>query len=216
MVNSKNIIAGLGVVAGLGVAMLPLTSYATTATEATGSEGLTQTVRAEVAEVFTIKVESNNDFGANAVDDGLALGTERTNTDLVHTITVTGNVYGGYDLKMGAVHSVLGTDLLFVKAAAQNFGTANRYDTNVKIATGTTIDGTVSNWGYKKTAANSDTYGNTWTAVPGSLTSIGENANSANAKFNDVYKVNFGIAASENQPAGVYEGQVTYSATSKI
>ena len=217
MVNSKKLIAGLGVVAGLGVAMLPLTSYATVdAGEATGSEGLSQAIRATVAQVFSIKVESNVDIASNNTT-AVALGDARLSTELIHTVQVVGNVYGGYDLTMNANHEVFGTDLLFVKASGQEFGTAARYDSNVKISTGTDIDNSHSNWAFKKADkpdSGDPTYGN-WTAIA-ATNNLKSNVNENNGKFDDTVLVNFGISANENQPAGTYEGQVVYKATSKI
>ncbi|MBQ7802750.1 hypothetical protein IJ380_02735 [Candidatus Saccharibacteria bacterium] len=219
MVNSKKLIAGLGVVAGLGVAMLPLTSYAVDATEvASGSDGLTHVVRATVASVFTIKVNSNMDIQENNTT-AVALGDTRLNTSaLKHTIQVVGNVYGGYDLTMSPASEVLGTDLLFVKDSSKTFGTTDRYDANVKIATGTDIDGSHSNWAFKKAektqAGAEGTYGD-WTAIAAN-TNLKSNLNTENGKFDDTVYVQFGISAAEGQPAGTYEGQVVYKATSKI
>lgn len=214
MVNSKKLIAGLGVVAGLGVAMLPLTSYATEASEASGSAGLNQVVRAQVAQVFTIKVESNKTITA-ANSEALAISSSTNpNTELQHTITVTGNVYGGYELKLGAVDT---TDLRFVRDSSKDFWVSDRYDSSVKIPTGTSIDGSTSAWGYKATntatSGTPDYTGKSWTALSTTPAKIGENT--ANS-FDDKTYVNYGISASESQAAGVYEGKVVYSAVSKI
>ena len=216
MVNSKKLIAGLGVVAGLGVAMLPLTSYATDAAGSTPSTdtGATQTIRAEVAPTFTLTVTSNKAIAAaKATDDALAItAASGINEELIHTVKVTGNIYGGYVLKMGALDS---TDLKFVKDVSQDFGNANRYDSTVKIPTGTTVAKGTSAWGYKK-KINEGSYDSAYNALTlsSAATELYVNENTANSKFDDTVLVQFGISVDENQPAGVYEGQVVYTATS--
>lgn len=212
MVNSKNIIAGLGVVAGLGVAMLPLTSYAA------DEQSVSHMVRATVDEVFTLTVESNKDLDGTDVSKTLSISKDSADTSLEHTVTVAGNLYKGYDLTLSSVDS--NTDLKFVKDATAALDSADRYDTNTKIPTGATVKAGTSAWGYK-TKEGSDSYPSgdtTWTTIKAatSADTLKSNSNASHASFNDIVNVSYGVSASATQAAGVYEAQVIYKATPKI
>lgn len=218
MVKSKNIIAGLGVVAGLGVAMLPLGAFA--AQEGTDSK----VIRATVAEEFILTVTSSDTTMTETGAGTVALTRGGTAVDtLTHTVNVNGNLYKGYDLYMYG-SGVSATDLVFVADSSKDFGAADRYSTATKISTGTTLSGNTSAWAYKKTEATSGTpaapdySGVDWTTIKAeaSKDKLKENANSGHVSFNDTVYVNFGIFAASNQAAGVYEGQVTYKATPKV
>lgn len=209
MVKSKNIIAGLGVVAGLGMALLPLGAFATV-----DGGPKSEVIRATVAEEFTLTVARPEDYstmtetGAGTVS--LNRGTS-ANTTLIHTVNVNGNLYNGYDLTMYGT-----TDLLRVVDASKDFGANDRYDSNTKIATGTTLSGSTSAWGYKKNVNNGG-YDESYSTIKAqsSADTLYSNVNTSHVSFNDTVLVNFGIYAAENQAAGVYEGTVTYKATPK-
>lgn len=212
MVKSKNIIAGLGVVAGLGVAMLPLGAFA--ADPQTKSE----VIRATVAEEFVLTVTSS-DLNMTPTGTGTVSLTRggTANNGLTHTVNVKGNLYKGYDLVMyGSGFGANAADLVFVKDSSKDFGSADRYDTSTKISTGDTLSGDTSAWGYKKSETQGSFEGN-WTTIKGSdaADNLKSNENTAHTSFNDTVYVNFGIYAAENQAAGAYEGQVTYKATPK-
>lgn len=209
MVKSKNIIAGLGVVAGLGMALLPLGAFA--ANEQTG----TQVVRATVGEVFELTVTSNKTDMTKTGTGTLAVTPKGSaNAELTHTVNVKGNLYKGYDLKLSSVDS--STDLKFVKDDSQDFGAAARYDTSTKIATGTTLSGDVSAWAYKKSETSGSFTGD-WTTIKAvaSPDTLKSNENAGHASFDDTVYVNYGVYAAENQAAGVYEAEVIYKATPK-
>lgn len=210
MVKSKNIIAGLGVVAGLGMALLPLGAFAEDpALTRTNS----QVVRATVAEEFTLTVTSSDttmtETGAGTVS--LTRGGS-ADTTLIHTVNVNGNLYKGYDLTMYGT-----TDLLRVVDASKDFGANDRYDSSTKIATGTTLSGNTSAWGYKKNVNNGG-YDESYNTIKAqsSADTLYSNANASHVSFNDTVLVNFGIYAASNQAAGIYEGTVTYKATPKV
>ena len=214
MVKSKNIIAGLGVVAGLGMALLPLGAFAAQ------EQPNTQVIRATVGEVFSLEVSSTVPM-TTANDGGTISVTPKgtANEQIVHTVNVKGNLYKGYDLTMSSVDS--STALKFVVKDDEEFGNANRYDANTKIATGTTLSGETSAWAYKKgeKAANAEdpTYGS-WTTIKalGSADNLKSNPNTNHVNFDDTVYVNYGVYAAENQAAGVYEAQVIYKATPKV
>ena len=208
MVNSKKVIASLGVVAGLGASLLPLTTYAADPQE------VNHVVRTPVAEGFTLTVTSNTEIEE---DNTTSLDVDKAtvNTTLVHTANVKGNLYGGYNLKLSSASA--STDLVFVKDSSKDFGTAARYNTDIKIPTGTTIAAGTSAWGYKYSETAGSYTGN-WNTIKasGSGDTLKTNTNSSNGSFDDTVYVNFGISASEDQVAGMYEGEVKYVATPEI
>ena len=211
MVNSKNIIAGLGVVAGLGVAMLPLTSYAA------DEQAVSHMVRATVNEVFTLTVESNEDLDGIDVSKTLSISKDSADTSLEHTITVAGNLYKGYDLTLGSASA--NTDLKFVKDATAALDSADRYDTNTKIPTGSTVKAGTSAWGYKVKESGSYPSGDSnWVTIKAaaSADNLKSNSNTGHTSFSDTVNVSYGVSASATQAAGVYEAQVTYKATPKV
>ncbi|MBR3257263.1 hypothetical protein IKG02_03185 [Candidatus Saccharibacteria bacterium] len=208
MVNSKQVIASLGVVAGLGASLMPLTTYAADPQE------VTHVVRTTVAEVFTLTVDSNTEIEK---DNTTSLDVDKAtvNTTLVHTANVKGNLYGGYNLKLSSASA--STDLVFVKDSSKAFGNADRYDTNIKIPTGTGVAAGTSAWAYKSSETAGSFTGD-WTTIKasGSGDTLKTNTNASNGSFDDKVYVNFGISASESQIAGMYEGEVKYVATPQI
>ncbi|MBQ6396345.1 hypothetical protein IJH89_02035 [Candidatus Saccharibacteria bacterium] len=209
MVNSKNIIAGLGVVAGLGVAMLPLTTHAA------DPQDETLTVRATVGEIFELSVTSSEDLEGIDTTKTLEVTKDSVNTTLIHTANVKGNLYKGYDLTLSSVSA--NTDLKFVKDATKAIDSADRYDTATKISTGTSVAAGTSAWGYKKSETAGSFSGNYVTIKPlANPDTLKSNENSSHASFDDTVYVNYGVSTSEDQAAGVYEAQVIYKATPKI
>ena len=206
MVKSKNIIAGLGVVAGLGMALLPLGAFA--ADEQTNS----QVIRARVAEEFILTVTPSTTIAADkAVADALSVPKGGINETLTHDVEVKGNLYKGYDLTVAAVDT---TDLRFVKDATKDFWSADRYNDSVKIPTGTGVAEGTSAWGYKKSeTANSFT--GDYIALTTNDANLKTNANPM-ASFDDHVYLQYGISVADTQAAGVYEGKVIYKATPKI
>ena len=201
MVNSKKVIAGLGVVAGLGVAMLPLTSYA----ETTG----TQTVRATVEEVLAITVENNKSIAADN-DNAVAMDQNDLDTTLLHTINVTGNIYNGYTLNLKANDSA---DLRLVTSAAS--AASKTYSDSVKIPALTTpgaLEAGTAGWGYKFSDTTTFSSEN-WTGVTTAGADIKNFTNTDHAAFNNNHYVSYGIATDDDQGAGTYETTVTYTVT---
>lgn len=160
MLNSKKLLAGLGAVAGLGVAMMPLASVS--AVDVT-SDTPTGVIRAKIGETLSLTVaESYTDDSNDAVYNGhfVTIGENGKNEELKHTITVKGSTINDYKLTMIGYDGV--TTLRRVVDTTQEVGAAARYDSNT-IATGTSIDGETSNWAYKYSADDS-TYGD-YTAI---------------------------------------------------
>lgn len=226
MVKSKNIIAGLGVVAGLGMALLPLGAFA-----AETANNPSRTVRGVVGDVISIELTNDNKEKTDTSGAKLSvvdLEPGKLNADLVHTVKVTTNAQGGYDLKMAADHS----DLRYVTSWDSTTPTgaqvkkSTAWSTTVTIPSVTAANTTLANlndddtttagaWGYKvklSTASDYDTAG--FNVIPTSATTIKTKAAPSNptGEYNDSYSINYGIRPANTQLSGAYEATITYSA----
>ncbi|MBQ6320784.1 hypothetical protein IJI17_00985 [Candidatus Saccharibacteria bacterium] len=197
MVNSKKLIAGLGVVAGLGVAMLPLTSYAVDPSDATTGN----VVRVNVADTISVSVTE-----AYASGNAIAVNQNDENTSgLTHTVTVAGNTYNDYTLSV----------------YAKDGETALKH-TNVAGATIPTLTAaasslTAGSWGYQyATAAGGSTYNGTWQPVQASANEAARIHTASGTKdsaYSEDWSVKYGVKTAETQLAGTYEATVIYTAT---
>lgn len=196
MVNSKKVIAGLGVVAGLGVAMLPLTTFADEVSDTT--EG--NVVRVKVSDTIAVTVtETYAESNAISVNQG-----EQNVAGLTHAVKVKGNTRNDYTLSV----------------YAGSAGTALKHtakDTNT-IPTLAEDSETLSagSWGYQfSTAAGGSTYNGTWKPVQASANAdaIIHGANGVkDAPYEETWNVKYGVKAAENQLSGTYEATVIYKA----
>lgn len=213
MVNSKNIVAALGVVAGFGVAALPLTSYAAT----TGTE----TVRVRVADTLEISsIQNNYGTGTTGGTDYVAIDPGAVAASLKNTIVVKGNSYNGYTLRLTAVEGG-STSLRLVTAVD---GTTKTFSDTFKIdpVSGTSaVEEHNSAWGFKYSADDS-TYESDYRALQAygdtSATSLLENyangastGHDAHTPFENTRYVNYGISTADDVVAGTYETDVLYS-----
>ncbi len=235
MVKSKNIIAGLGVVAGLGMALLPLGAFATdgqiggVTTDPTAS----RTVRGVVGDVISIELTNDNKeatLSDNSKISKVDLTPGKLNATLIHQVKVTTNARGGYDLKMAAKDGK--TALRYITAyATGTTDIADGYSESIIIPTITAASGVAladkaasdtsdGAWGYRiadgaKTAAT-DFSGN-FLGIPAEATRISGKSKtdvaSETGLYNNTYSVNFGIVPSNNQLSGAYEATIVYSAT---
>lgn len=212
MVKTKNIIAGLGVVAGLGMAMLPLGAFAETTRE--------QTIKAVVEPTLELTVSNNYGAGTTGGADYVALTRGTENATLIHTIEVAGNTYNDYKLTMNA-KTAADVDLRLVKDSTAT-AAADRYDTNNKIETIATAASSLgtAGWGYKYVhnenyAAGAPTFTGNWNPIPASANDgvIDAASGTRTASYDEYHYVNFGILAAENQVAGTYEAVIEYNVT---
>ena len=219
MVNSKNVIAGLGVVAGLGVAMLPLTSYADTTDS--------QLVRATVSSTLADNVTDSKGIAADN-ENAIAMDQNDMDDTLLHTVNVVGNNYNGYVLTIKAEDSA---DLRLRNSTGDGFVT-NGATIPALDGTGNIVAGTPA-WGYKHTRkvtgatpAPDFSSVSTWKGVTTSPVTLEDYQNAAEATadgypeahtahsaFDNDHYVAFAIATAEDQAAGVYEATVTYAVT---
>lgn len=241
MVKSKNIIAGLGVVAGLGMALLPLGAFATDG-QLGGVEtnpNASRTIRGVVGDVISIELTNDTNEATDAKNAKLSvvdLTPGKLNNSLIHTVKVSTNAQGGFELKMAAADGQ--TALRYVTEWE-----ADEPGTN-QVKASKTLDGTVASiasvtgsgaaladlaadstaagaWGYKvaehPTSGTTDFGTGNYLPIPSSATRITEQAapTGATGKYEASYDINYGIVPANNQLSGAYEATIIYSAVTK-
>ena len=192
MLNSKRIIAGLGVVAGLGVAMLPLTSYADTVSDTSDAE----TITVNVADTISVSVSATYASGsAIAVNQG-----EENTAGLTHTVTVAGNTYNDYTLTVAASN----TNLVHSSVSSATIPTLSEASSTLS----------AGSWGYQyTTAAGGSAYNGTWQPLSTSGSTIHSASGTKSTTYSEDWGVKYGVKAAENQLSGTYTTTVTYTAT---
>lgn len=199
MSKTTKALAIMGVVAGLGVAALPMSSYA--ATDSTNM-GVKTTIEDYIA-IETTTDGSDDTDAKNVIVAGVVNnGDVKTGTG---TFNVKTNNKQGYYVQISATD----TDLTNTTSGQSE-----------KIPAGNPAKGT-SAWGYRASAdgvsnvtIKDDVYGsNDYAAVDGTATTIATGAG-ATADAGDNITMTFGISASASQAAGTYKGVVTLTATS--
>ena len=199
MVNSKKIIASLGVVAGLGVAVLPLTSYAVE------GEGV---VKVGVEDSLAVTVTANYAANVTGGDDYMAVKQGEEKATLIHTVNVKGTTRHDYALTMHAKDNEK-------SAIANNILVHSDVDTAQIAPTAGAASLAKGTWGYKYSTDSSSFSGN-WkpvalTAATGSLKTA--SSTDRTAAYDENHYVNFGVNAADDQRAGYYEATVVYTAT---
>jgi hypothetical protein len=177
MVHTKSItkiIAALGVVAGLGVAALPLASYA-------DSDSETVQITVTVGGSFTITTFGSTGYQghdtAGAVSLTPALGSPASDTAGARIIS---NISGTYNMYVGTPYnSSLDTTGLFLDG--KNSGNANVNTETIVAVTDNSanLSSTTAQWGYKFNGACNAT------AVTGLTSGCGNTVNLTGAEAND-------------------------------
>ncbi len=193
----KTLIAGAGV-AALGMAALPFAGvFAADGT-------LTQTDTVVVTVDSACSLATSNTSGA---DYTATIANNAANTNIAgSTFTVTCNDTGGWDLNAIGAGTATG-DVTKMDASTNK-------DAD-DIATGTTLDGSVSNWAFKIARGGSDAgnitittgYDN-FSAVPSQSTKIATGTSTAG---NSTITATYGVGISPTQSAGNYTGKVQYT-----
>lgn len=206
MSKSTKFIAALGVVAGLGVAALPLSSYATASIS--GQVDLEVTVDNAIA--MTIQGEGEDDYTYAGSDPAAFGGEEFTldysktgpssskatlsqhdkNETMKSTITVYTNVVTGYNLG--------------VKDADANTALVSEENT---IPAGDTIVAGTAAWGYKVNNAGD------YAAVTAENVNI-DSFDQATMNGHETV-VSYGVSTAEDQASGTYKDSIIYTATTK-
>ncbi len=190
-------IAVLGVVAGLGVAALPMSTYAA---EYSRSASAIVTTEVEGA----ISIATSVDATGGKVDLGkLALNSETTEMTDPLAVTVTSNSAQTYSLGINALNGETA-----MKGAK----------TGATIPAGTPAAGT-SAWGYATDAETAGTY-SAYAAVPATLTEVKQFTTAANTgddadtnPFINTTNFKFKASANGTQTPDTYEATVVFTAT---
>ncbi|MBQ9017407.1 hypothetical protein IJ103_04215 [Candidatus Saccharibacteria bacterium] len=206
--KSTKIIAGLGVAAALGVAALPVATFATTNTHTT-------TVNATIADSLTITINDvPAEAGASTSDtinfNGVVAGTAYENAGSTK-IEVATNIPTGYTLSAVSptALSYSGQEATFAAAAtpftisegASNRATTSEWGIHVaKTGSGTTLSGT----SYKDLTAGQ------YVAVAGEIDAV----SGLNADVDNTYTISYGLNAKTGMPSGDYAGSIQYTVTS--
>ena len=196
MSKMSKAIAVLGVVAGLGVAALPLSSYAA---DEPYSQSASADVQVEVGGAISISTDATD----GKVDlEEITLNNVSTTKDL--KVTVSSNSEVGYGLTIKA---------LTANAEGNGVLTNENGDT---ISSSANIAGGTSAWGYRLANAEAEGGYGAWTAVTGAPEEIhAHTAAAGDAEMEDVTTVNFGASANSTQQQGTYKGTVVFTATVK-
>lgn len=200
MSKTTKALAIMGVVAGLGVAALPMSSYAATDTT---NMGVKTTIEDYIAIETTTDGSDDTDAKNVVVDGVINNGEVATGTG---TFNVKTNNKSGYYVQISA------TDV--------NMNNTNASLSTEKIPAGVPQQGT-SAWGYKASAdgvsnvtIKDDVYaGKDYAAVTGTPTTIATGAAETTNDGDDI-TMTFGISADAKLAAGTYKGTVTLTATS--
>lgn len=244
MSKSKQIFAALGVVASLGVAAMPLTSYAADAAQVTGEA----VVLVEVTPAISMTIEGNNDTSAHKIasetygkvqvnDNNVAEGGATKANDFtgemewaggVVTSEATAKVSSSYvaltqnDRKADA--DFKSTITVYTNSTkGYNLVVNDKDDNTALTAEGTTEtipagviadEGGVSAWSIKVGSEG------TWQAMVKKPAAEGDQAiavKTSDTKTVDgeVSEVFYGVTTSTDQATGIYHDAIVYTATTK-
>ncbi len=227
MSKTTKALAALGVVAGLGVAALPIgvgaapvvdgdTASGDNSATADGNVSDTVTVRTEIKPTLTLEVTGVNDaaIGSGSERHLVLLGTNGElqnggNGSGTATVKVTTNHLGGYKVNMnGETTGFNGQTNADQKFAPIADNTAAFPTTGASV------------FGYKTTkdaasATNVTLANDNWNGVKDAATLIATGANATTAA-GDEFTITFQAHASESQAADVYDEVVTITATTNI
>ncbi len=201
MSKTTNALLALGVVAGLGAAALPLSSYAV--------DPVTKDVGVTLKIEDTLEIEADKDNADNKVDltgDGHSGAVN---------VTVKTNNQTGYNLNLKGSAGTNATSLTS-ENGDQIAAAAGTFDTPAALST------TTSEWGYSvaNTNANLQTGLTQFTgSVYAGVSAAGQeivNINKPTGDAGDKTTVTFAASIADGQPAGTYDGQVTFTATNNV
>lgn len=186
--------AALGVVAGLGVAALPMASYA--------AESAPVTIRATVDS--SIAVTTNEQ---SVVDLGTVNGSNAGQNTI--KVTVSGSV-AKYNL--GVIDEDDNNDMVWKDAAGTDQSDAAKTATTISPITGSDLTG---GWGFRKN--NDHTTASAWAAVPlyttATVDNLAQNAELTNGKQDTIVEFGVDITNLTTLKNGLYEDDVIFVAT---
>lgn len=195
MSKMSKTIAVLGVVAGLGVAALPLSTYAADNDDTvTLNVAVSETLELDIAEA-SLDISSVN---SNLLNESSAKGNQWNEA------TVTAKSSGSYNIavKTSNTNLVNGSDTI-PAGAPKTSGTV-----------------TASAWGLKNATTGTTTTNSAFSSYA-ALDTVGKNfvrttSAPANADDGDTYKARFGVTTQTGQAAGTYTGDATFTLMGNI
>ncbi len=202
MSKMSKTIAILGVVAGLGVAALPLSSYAATSS----------TDGTPVSDTATVKLTIDKKLSI-ALDKKEADLTDGTTTDDIAVTVITNNTKG-YSLKIAGT---AGTNPTSLTGNNANTDQIVAFSKGADAPAALAVEGNASVWGY--TVAGDDKVdGFTATTLFAGVKGAADadtiaSSDAETAAAGNVTTVTFAAALVNNQPAGTYTGEVTFTAS---
>lgn len=228
--KSTKIIAGLGVAAALGVAALPVATFAETTTTYKGQVG----VQATIADEIAVKIDTN-DMATGATPTsgtGVVFRTagESPSTNLsagafytagATSITVSTNVPNTYTL--AASGSVLSSATAEIPVAGIVAANSNLPADGTN---GSAYNAGASQWGIKVAGVDKDSQA--ITLSDGTDATVFNNAGKymiatdpttvdyatvTAGKIENTYTVNYGLGITADQASGAYAGQANYTVT---
>lgn len=233
MSKTTKALAALGVVAGLGIAALPISASALTIHDGTGTDTATDKydgtkdgnvsdtvlVRTEIKDTLTLTVTGSND--ADITSDDTAAGVSHlvllgTNGELMNGQNGSGKATVNVSTNNGKGYKVN------INGEADGFnGTTDPTQKFAPVADNTTSFPTsgASAFGYKttkdSTASNISLASANWMGVPTTATTVATGAG-ATQTAGDSFDINFEAHASESQAADVYDEVITITATTNL
>ena len=215
MSKSTKVIAGLGVVAALGVAALPLASFATS-----GDYG-TVAVSATVPDAISMTIDGTATTGSGVAGNAVAFGNVAQGAIAVSDgSTIQNNVTvissnAAYNFKVTNTSAGTNGALKSTTSEIAPFATAT------KPATGQSTSG----WGFRVTktggaisatayddATLMDGSDKTYIGVPTTETTL-DAVNAPAAAVTGTYTMEYGLQVSDSQASGTYNGSITYKVT---
>lgn len=213
-------IAALGIVAGLGVAALPLSSYAADVT-VTDPTAVTSTDGTAVDQNVGINLTVDKTLSIDASADNVNLNKTNSFTGTPLTVKVTTNNAKGYKLNIKGTGTGTGangkTALTGDDAKTTEIPTFEKSIAGgalAALAANSGADASKSVWGY---TASGDNVVNAFTGgLYAGVTETGETIAENDAPTADTgneTSVTFKAIVDNAQPAGTYKGQVTFTAS---
>lgn len=214
MSKTTKIIAGLGVVAGLGVAALPIASFA--ASTVAGEVQLD----VEVNEAIAMTILGNGDNGTAGVDtytptgastiDGHAVGTLYDPTDLQTSSSTVSLLPNSADTTTATSAITVYTNAasgftLSVKDADSTTALVNADDNTATIPAGTNIVAGTAAWGYKGGSVTN------FAAI--SATDAQVHSQSSPTTNGQTINMTYGVSTASDQKTGTYSDTIIYTAT---
>lgn len=232
MSKSKTIIAGLGVVAALGTAALPLVSYAADAQTVTGNVDLYVEVLPAIAMTITGNNDGNSNYGSGngAVDvfnpsdaasssiDGHTTPATATTvasssyTSLLPNSKVDGNSTNGFRSTVTVYTNAASGYTLAVKDSDSTTA-LTKVGGTATIPAGTSITAGTAAWAYKAEGDAIKTGADSYAAITAADVVIAEE--SVKTSNGTITTVSYGVSTASDQETGVYQDTITYTATTK-